>query len=394
MLGSNVCCTAQLAPFIELRQNSNEAGNDGAERNCDVGDAVMFMKNEKIYGDRFYGQATLTPTTPGRSFVDLNPHTPLPLLTNLPDHLLTEAISGNCRGWLLGQGGFGKVDMLECPRWAVADKKINLGMTPTTLKYAELEAEIMASVDHPNIVSYITSGPDKQCNNFHIIMEWMSGGSLKDEIEKYGPFRDKSVIIQRVHDLLTGLAHLHESNIVHRDLKADNLMIGEHGELKIGDFGHARRLINGAVEANSVEGTVYYMAPEYVRTQQFTKACDIWSVGAVALEMVTGRPPWMHSKQQPQDTFASLFFKIGGTKSPPEIPDDLPWDLRDFCQRCLELDPSKRPSAAELLCHPLFKVSPCYGSTEKLTETLPAVGLVVDVESACGNALLLTSPEC
>lgn len=324
-------------------------------------------------------QVSQTPTPASRcnSFIDLNP-SPLPLPDYLPDHLLEIASSlyskMEMHETVLGRGGDGTVYLLFCPKWAFAVKRV-----PANSETKDIirEAEIMMGLNHPNIVGCFGSGFID--DYFNIIMEWMPGGSLRKLLRHMGPFRDKE-IIDYTFQLLSGLKYLHENNILHHDIKGDNLFIGSAGQLKIGDFGHAHYMVDGVV-CSYMRGTIQYMAPEYIRSGKFTVACDVWSVGCVMMEMATLEPPW----PEWAENSAALMYKLGNTTKPPDIPDFLSPSVQELMSACFQIDPNLRPSAAELLCHKAFDGYPQCCSPHSATglADLPSIASGLDCHPSC-----------
>jgi len=100
-----------------------------------------------------------------------------------------------------------------------------------------------------------------------------------------------------------------------------------------------------------LQGTIAFMAPEVLRGDNYGRSCDIWSLGCLIIEMATGKPPWGASDVS---NHLALIFRIACAHTPPTVPDTLSPALRDLALRCLELDPAMRPSARELLLHPVF----------------------------------------
>ncbi|KAJ8285242.1 hypothetical protein GJAV_G00024570 [Gymnothorax javanicus] len=218
------------------------------------------------------------------------------------------------------------------------------------------EIRMMSLLSHPNIVRMLGATCEK--NNYNLFVEWMAGGSVSHLLNKYGAFKE-AVIVNYTDQLLRGLAYLHESQIIHRDIKGANLLIDSTGQrLRVADFGAAARLASKGTGAGEFQGqllgTIAFMAPEVLRGQQYGRSCDVWSVGCTIIEMSCAKPPWNAEKHS---NHLALIFKIASATAAPSIPAQLSPGLRDVTLRCLELQPQDRPPSRELLKHPVFRLN-------------------------------------
>nr|CAB3263621.1 mitogen-activated protein kinase kinase kinase 1-like [Phallusia mammillata] len=215
------------------------------------------------------------------------------------------------------------------------------------------EIALMRNLNHPNIVRL--HGVTKEGPLYNVFIEWCAGGSVSALLSHYGSFNE-SVICNYALQLLRGLTYIHEQHLIHRDIKGANLLIDSTGQrLRISDFGAAARLASKGTGAGEFQGqllgTIAFMAPEVLRGEQYGRSCDVWSCGCVVTEMATGKPPWeadMHSNH------LALIFKIASSPTVPPIPDVLSPAMRDLCRRCLQTTPRDRPTASELVKHPVF----------------------------------------
>lgn len=232
------------------------------------------------------------------------------------------------RGQLIGKGTFGKVylGMNTTTGELLAVKQVEVKPKATTDKdkikdmVAALDSEIdtMQHLDHVNIVQYL--GCERKEYSISIFLEYISGGSVGSCLRKHGKF-EECVVSSLTRQTLSGLAYLHNEGILHRDLKADNILLDMDGTCKISDFGISKKSDNvyGNDSTMSMQGSVFWMAPEVVRSQGvgYSAKVDIWSLGCVVLEMFAGRRPW--SKEEA----IGAIYKLGNLNQAPPIPEDV-----------------------------------------------------------------------
>lgn len=263
------------------------------------------------------------------------------------------------RGQLIGKGTYGRVYLgmnattgeflavkqVEVNHKAAAHDKDRIA---EMVKALDIEIDTMQHLEHPNIVQYL--GFERKEYSMSIYLEYISGGSVGSCLRKHGKFEEpvvKSMTIQT----LEGLKYLHDESILHRDLKADNLLLDLDGTCKISDFGISKKSddIYRNDITNSMQGSVFWMAPEVVRTDGmgYSAKVDIWSLGCVVLEMFAGKRPWSREEA------VGAIFKLGSLQQAPPIPDDVQAtasiDGLAFMYDCFQVDPLERPTAKTLL---------------------------------------------
>jgi len=178
-------------------------------------------------------------------------------------------------------------------------------------------------------------------------MEYLAGGSVKS-LMKPRPLEDKYISII-LKGILQGLDYLHKQGNIHRDVKADNLLVSADGKVKLADFSISAERRSLAKKRFSIIGTPYWMAPEVITNEGYDEKADIWSLGITCIEMAKGNPP--HHRLQPTEALK----KIIKGDSPSLVGDRHNKQFRDFVSICLNRDPAQRPNAEQLLKHKFIK---------------------------------------
>eukprot|EP01122_Echinamoeba_exundans_P008157 TRINITY_DN2656_c0_g2_i2.p1 TRINITY_DN2656_c0_g2~~TRINITY_DN2656_c0_g2_i2.p1 ORF type:complete len:598 (+),score=87.74 TRINITY_DN2656_c0_g2_i2:29-1795(+) len=245
-------------------------------------------------------------------------------------------------GEVIGKGAAAEVHKAvnEETGQTVAIKKMRkVGMKAEQAAAVAQEIELTKELKHPNVVDVIGSMEDKNC--IYLILEYVDGGSLQTLMKEFGPFPPDLAAVH-VTQVLRGLVFLHSHGVIHRDIKAANLLISHDGIVKLADFGVSAKLKTETEKRYTVVGTPYWMAPEVITMSGQTFKSDIWSLGCTVLELLSGHPPYWDV-----DPMRAMFC-IVQDGSPP-IPENLPQEVKDFLLRCFVKDPAKRASAEELL---------------------------------------------
>jgi eukaryotic-like serine/threonine-protein kinase len=261
----------------------------------------------------------------------------------------------------LGHGGMATVHLARDEQLGrlVAVKRLSEGFTGDEVFRERFmrEARMAAGLSHPNIVAVFDVGEDYGAP--YIVMECVEGQTLADLMARTGPVEpDRAVDL--ILQACAGLEHAHAAGLVHRDIKPQNLLVRDDDALKIADFGIARPVDGTQLTlAGTILGTAAYLAPEQALGERVTAAADIYSLGAVTYQLLTGRPPYEFT------SLAELSVKQR-ERTPPPI-DGVSAELEATVLRCLRADPAERPPSAAALARELAQASP-----EPPTEPLSA----------------------
>uniref|UniRef100_A0A8C9VKN8 Serine/threonine-protein kinase TAO3 n=1 Tax=Scleropages formosus TaxID=113540 RepID=A0A8C9VKN8_SCLFO len=245
----------------------------------------------------------------------------------------------------IGHGSFGAVYFARnaYSHEVVAIKKMSYNGKQTTEKWQDIikEVKFLQQLRHPNTIEY--KGCYLKDNTAWLVMEYCLG-SASDLLEVHKKPLQEVEIAAITHGALLGLAYLHSHAMIHRDVKAGNILLTEPGQVKLADFGSA----SIASPANSFVGTPYWMAPEVILAMdegQYDGKVDVWSLGITCIELAERKPPLFNMNAM------SALYHIAQNDSPTLQSADWSDAFRSFVDYCLLKVPQDRPSSAELLRH-------------------------------------------
>ncbi|KAM0034780.1 putative protein kinase STE-STE20-Fray family [Helianthus debilis subsp. tardiflorus] len=253
----------------------------------------------------------------------------------------------------------------------VAIKILDFERGNSDLNNISREAQTMILVDHPNVLKSHCSFVND--HNLWVVMPFMPGGSCLHILKSAHPDGFEEVVIATIlREVLKALEYLHDHGLIHRDVKAGNILISENGAIKLGDLGVSACLFDSGDRQrtrNTFVGTPCWMAPEVMeQLHGYDFKADIWSFGITALELAHGHAPF--SKYPPMKVLLMTL-----QNAPPGLDYERDKKFSKMIASCLVKDPSKRPSAKKLLKHSFFRQAKSNEFiARKLLEGLPAIG--------------------
>ena len=228
------------------------------------------------------------------------------------------------------------------------------------------EAQSAAALSHPNVVAIYDRGEAE--GTYYIAMELLDGRNLKELIVARGPAPPK-IVVEYARQILAALAYSHRHTIVHRDIKPHNVVVDGDGRVKVTDFGIARGGASQMTEVGSIVGTAQYLSPEQARGEPVDPRSDLYSLGIVMYELLTGSVPFTG------DSPVEIAMKhLSATAPPPsEVREGVPRELDLVVMRALAKDPDDRYASAEEMDADLERIQRGLGVSPRTTEAATAV---------------------
>ncbi|HNX93094.1 MAG TPA: protein kinase, partial [Syntrophomonas sp.] len=257
---------------------------------------------------------------------------------------------------IIGEGGMARVYKAHCRILdrivAVKILKEEYSRDKSFVEKFKTEALSAARINHPNIVNIYDVGQEGDI--YYIVMELVEGRTLKEIISDEAP-----LAVERAVDIAImicdGVHHAHEKGIIHRDIKPHNILITDHGMVKVADFGIARAISNATITYgnNNIVGSVHYISPEQAKGEAVNRTTDIYSIGCVLYEMLTGRAPFT------ADSAITVAMKHIHDEVPPprKINPDIPVALGNIIMQAMQKNPKQRFASAQEMRNVLLGIN-------------------------------------
>mmetsp|Transcript_21109 Transcript_21109/g.37390 ORF Transcript_21109/g.37390 Transcript_21109/m.37390 type:complete len:931 (-) Transcript_21109:100-2892(-) len=259
----------------------------------------------------------------------------------------------------LGEGSYGSVFKA---RDRATGKICAVKIVPTESEDTEelrKEIDYLKKGAHDFVVGY--HGSFQKSGYIWIVMDLCEAGSISDLVRSTGQTLVEQEIRVVAASMALGLKHLHDIRMIHRDIKAGNILLTNDGIAKLADFGVSKQLSTVQSKCDTTIGTPYWMGPEVIQNGRYNSKADIWSLGITLIEMADGEPPFCNIHPM-----RALFIIPQKDPSTFRAPENWSDDLNSFLAKCLVKNPDERPSAEDLLSHPFIKE--CAADLQKCCE--------------------------
>ena len=251
----------------------------------------------------------------------------------------------------LGKGSFGSAILVKrkSDNEYLVIKEVNLSkMSAKEREEARNECRVLQQLSHPNIVRYVEHYESKGV--LYIIMEYADGGDLHHKIKAAPGRMSEEKVLHYFAQMSLAVEYLHSRHILHRDIKSMNVFLMKNGTVKLGDFGISTVLRNTLGMAKTVCGTPYYFSPELCKNKPYNNKSDVWAMGVLLFEMITGRHPFDgNSMNQLMQNIVKAPF--------PAIPTSFSRGIRQVLDACLQKEPLRRPTIRQVLALPLVRTA-------------------------------------
>ncbi|XP_074486642.1 serine/threonine-protein kinase Nek4 isoform X2 [Sebastes fasciatus] len=294
---------------------------------------------------------------------------------------------------VVGKGSYGEVNLVKhkTDRKQYVIKKLNLTTSSKReRRAAEQEAQLLSQLRHPNIVTYRESWEGDDCQ-LYIVMGFCEGGDLYHRLKQQkGELLPERQVVEWFVQIAMALQYLHERNILHRDLKTQNIFLTKTNIIKVGDLGIARVLENQNDMASTLIGTPYYMSPELFSNKPYNHKSDVWALGCCVYEMSTLKHAFNAKDMN------SLVYRIVEGKL-PQMPGRYDPQLGDLIKSMLCKRPEDRPDVKLILRQPYIKrqIAMFLEATKEKTakSRKKAVGGAGDCRANSGPSVVSSQPK-
>ncbi|ORZ11232.1 kinase-like domain-containing protein [Absidia repens] len=268
----------------------------------------------------------------------------------------------------------------------VAIKKVSSAAKDKIAKLTN-ELNSMKMSRHPNIIELVTHYTVDE--DVWVVTEYMDV-SLADIISVGTTLLTEPHMARIAREIVRGLAHLHRLNRIHRDIRSDNILINDRGDIKLADFSQCAQMTMDQDKRQSVVGTPYWMAPEVIKGKEYDSKVDIWSLGVMMMEMAQNDPPYID-----HPPLRAVFLIAANGIPKLDNPEQWSSALIDFIEQCTLMDATRRPNAEQLLKHPFLSLATTHEETAALVKERKRLDEVLDsqMDQDIVNSLQVNSTD-